>query len=122
MATSSCGTGGRGGSAEGDDPLAAVETGDLHFDLDGEKLAGRFVLVRRGAAAQQWLLIKKHDEAAAAGWEPGEHPRSVKSGRTNDEVRDAPAARWSSGVMGGADGRRAGRARRARTQRHMAVR
>ena len=29
------------------------------------------------------------------GWEPEDHPRSVKSGRTNDEVRDAPAASWT---------------------------
>ena len=32
---------------------AAVEAGDLHFDLDGEKLQGRFVLVRRGARRRQ---------------------------------------------------------------------
>ncbi len=31
-----------------DDPARAVERGELHFDLHGEKLAGRFVLVRRG--------------------------------------------------------------------------
>ena len=30
-----------------DDPLAAIAKGELHFDLEGEKLAGRFVLVRR---------------------------------------------------------------------------
>src|SRR3954468_10774987 len=33
--------------AEGDDPVAAVEAGDLHFALLGEKLRGRFALVRR---------------------------------------------------------------------------
>ena len=81
--------------AKGDDPLVAVAKGDLHFDLVGEKLAGRFALVRRGDD-KQWLLIKKHDDAARPGWEPGDHPRSVKSGRTNDEVRDSPAATWSS--------------------------
>src|SRR5262245_33101895 len=32
--------------AETDDPLAAVERGNLHFDLHGEKLVGRFVLIR----------------------------------------------------------------------------
>jgi len=36
------------------------------------------------------LLIKKHDDDAVHGWNPEDHPRSVKSGRTNDEVRDAP--------------------------------
>ena len=44
--------------------LAAVEAGDLHFDLDGEKLRGRFVLVRRGRGdgKEQWLLLHKHDD------------------------------------------------------------
>src|SRR5687768_4562380 len=31
-----------------DDPIAAVAAGSLHFDLHGDKLAGRFALVRRG--------------------------------------------------------------------------
>src|SRR3954453_8288691 len=75
--------------AKGDDPIAAVESGDLHFDLHGSKLAGRFVLVRRGPATgrEQWMLLHKHDDAAVAGWDPEDHPRSVKSGRTNDEVK-----------------------------------
>ena len=37
--------------AEADDPLAAVEAGNLHFDLHGEKLRGRFVLVAAGPRA-----------------------------------------------------------------------
>src|SRR5690606_20906083 len=37
---------------------------------------------------EQWLLIHKRDEAAVAGWDAEDHPRSVKTGRTNDEVRD----------------------------------
>ena len=81
--------------AEGEDPLAAVASGDLHFELRGQKLAGRFVLVRRGEAGrkEQWLLLHKHDEAAVAGWDPEDHPRSSKTGRTNDEVMAAPTAR-----------------------------
>jgi len=84
--------------AKGDDALAAVADGDLHFELFGQKLAGRFVLVRRGKPGdrEQWLLMHKHDDAAVKGWNPEEHPRSVKSSRTNDEVRAAPAATWSS--------------------------
>ncbi len=80
------------------DPLAAVDAGDLHFDLHGEKLSGRFALVRRGEQGEreQWLLIHKHDDSAVPGWDPEEYPRSVKSGRTNDEVKAAPAASWSS--------------------------
>jgi bifunctional non-homologous end joining protein LigD len=80
-----------------DDPAAAVESGELHFDLHGEKLAGRFALIRRSSRnddGKQWLLVHKHDEHARPGWNPEDEPRSVKSGRTNDEVAAAPAARW----------------------------
>ena len=82
-----------------DDPAAAVAGGELHFDLRGDKLAGRFVLVRRGRDGERdWLLLHKDDDAARAGWDPEEHPRSVLSGRTNDEVAAAPQALWQSGV------------------------
>ena len=55
----------------------------------GEKLRGHFALVRRGerGGKEQWLLIHKHDEYAVPGWDAEDHPRSVKTGRTNDEVR-----------------------------------
>ncbi|MCU1353119.1 MAG: ATP-dependent ligase [Acidimicrobiales bacterium] len=80
------------------DPLAAIEQGSLHFDLRGQKLRGRFVLVRRGKRGdkEQWLLIHKNDEDAVPGWDPEDHLESVKSGRTNDEVKAAPDARWHS--------------------------
>ena len=80
------------------DPVRAVDKGELHFDLEGEKLRGRFALVRRGAQGgkEQWLLVHKRDDAAVTGWDPEEHPRSVKSGRTNDEVAADPDATWSS--------------------------
>ena len=79
-----------------DDPLDAVEAGTLHFELFGDKLSGRFALVRRGSQGdrEQWLLIHKHDASAAAGWHADDHPRSVKSGRTSDEVQAAPEAAW----------------------------
>ena len=82
-----------------DDPGDAIGRGELHFDLRGEKLAGRFVLVRRdrdGAGKEQWLLLHKDDDAARPGWDPEDHPRSVKSGRTNDEVAEAPETLWRS--------------------------
>ncbi len=81
------------------DPLAAIEKGELHFDIRGDKLAGRFALVRRDtgrSAKEQWLLVHKNDEHARPGWDPEEHPRSVKTGRTNDEVAAAPDALWRS--------------------------
>ena len=78
------------------DPARALKAGELKFVLHGEKLRGRFTIVRtgarrgrRGAAAderEQWLLIKKNDEAAVTGWDARDFPHSVKTGRTNDEV------------------------------------
>ena len=98
-------------------PWRRSRTGDLHVDLGGEKLRGRFVLVRRGTQGdkEQWLLLHKHDEHAVAGWDPEDHPRSVKSGRTNDEVKAAPAGDVEQRVaLGRPDRRRARRPRRAR--------
>ena len=83
------------------DPIAATEAGDLHFDLFGEKLSGHFALVRRRGrdGKEEWLLLHKHDEHAVPGWNAEDYPRSVKSGRTNDEVKAAPAASWSSSAI-----------------------
>ncbi len=80
---------------ETDDPAAAVRAGELKFRIHGEKLRGRFTLVhtggRRDAGGRQrdpdaWLLIHKRDEHAEEGWNPEDHPASVRSGRTNDEL------------------------------------
>ncbi len=83
-----------------DDPAAAVAKGELHAEVYGEKLRGRFVLVRRGdkskSGKEDWLLLHKRDEHAVPGWDPEEHPRSVLSGRTNDEVKAAPDRAWHS--------------------------
>lgn len=77
-------------------PGEAVRAGELHFDLFGEKLRGRFVLVRtrEERGREQWLMLHKHDGAAVEGWRPGDHPRSVKTGRTNDDVAASPGAVW----------------------------
>ncbi|HET8600013.1 MAG TPA: non-homologous end-joining DNA ligase [Segeticoccus sp.] len=85
-----------------DDPATAIRNGDFHADLHGEKLRGRFVLVRRGGPGgegdgkEQWLLLHKHDGDAVEGWDPEDHPRSVLSGRTNEEVKAAPERLWRS--------------------------
>ncbi|HEY2063954.1 MAG TPA: non-homologous end-joining DNA ligase [Amycolatopsis sp.] len=79
-----------------DDPEQALADGNLHFDLFGDKLAGRFVLIhpKRDGDGKQWLLLHKQDDHARSGWDAEDHLKSVKSGLTNDEVAAAPAALW----------------------------
>jgi bifunctional non-homologous end joining protein LigD len=82
-----------------DDPARAVRAGELKFSLQGEKLRGRFTIVRTRAddpAKEQWLLIHKADEWADPDWDAERLPRSVKSGRTNDEIRAGLPAVWDS--------------------------
>ena len=76
-----------------------VAKGEISFDLHGEKLRGHFTLVRTGSSkeAKDWLLLKKRDEFAEEGWDPEDHPRSVLSGRTNEEVKADPERLWRSG-------------------------
>jgi bifunctional non-homologous end joining protein LigD len=83
---------------EAPDPRRAITAGELHADLFGEKLRGRFVLVRTGPLAERedWLLLHKHDEFAVDGWDAEDHPKSVLSGRTNDEVKADPERMWRS--------------------------
>ena len=79
-----------------DDPAAAVAAGELHVDVTGHKLRGRLILVRSGREDKQWLLLHKDDDDAVPGWDPEDHPRSVLSGRTNDEVKADPDRMWRS--------------------------
>jgi bifunctional non-homologous end joining protein LigD len=95
--------------SETPDGRKAVDAGELKFTLKGEKLRGRFTIVRtsgRGSGespprgddggGEQWLLIHKRDDAAVAGWDAEDHPQSVKTGRTNDEVKADRDAIWIS--------------------------
>jgi bifunctional non-homologous end joining protein LigD len=86
--------------AKTDDPAAQLAEGELHAEMHGEKLRGRLVLVRRGEQGdkEQWLLLHKKDVFAVEGWEPEDHPRSVLTGRTNEEVKDDPDRIWRSGA------------------------
>ena len=56
------------------DPHAGFKKGHLDFTLEGEKLHGRWHLVRmRGRAGEKkepWLLIKAKDEAARGAEDP----------------------------------------------------
>ncbi|CAN5522339.1 DNA ligase D [soil metagenome] len=88
--------------AETPDLSAALRSGEIKFVLHGEKVRGRFTIVRtdgrRGASAddgrEQWLLIRKRDSASVTAWDAEEHPHSVRSGRTNDEVLTGVAPRF----------------------------
>ena len=106
-----------------DDPVRAVADGELHVDVSGEKLRGRLILVRTGGSAQaggsgqdQWLLLHKHDEDAVPGWDPEDHPRSVLSGRTNDEVKARPDRMWRSDLPAAQASVPAGPAAKAETR------
>jgi bifunctional non-homologous end joining protein LigD len=81
-----------------DDPGAAIRAGELHAEMHGQKLRGRLVLVRRDdrGDGREWMLLHKRDDHAVPGWDPEQHPRSVLSGRTNDEVRADPHRLWRS--------------------------
>ena len=92
------------------DASTAIPAGELKFRLDGQKLHGRFTIVRTSGRkhkaddpaarafeddeAEQWLLIHKRDEHAAKGWDAEDHMYSVKTGRTNDDVKAARSALW----------------------------
>jgi DNA ligase D-like protein (predicted 3'-phosphoesterase) len=66
----------------------ALERGHAVFVLHGEKLRGGFALQRTGRGEEpQWLLIKRRDEWACPGSDVvAEHPRSVLSGSTLEEL------------------------------------
>src|SRR5436309_1645095 len=81
-----------------DDAAKAVRDGKLDLSLRGFKLRGAFTLVRTrqpqkssSGEKQQWLLIKKRDEYATEDDVTELHSRSVLSGLTIEELREAPA-------------------------------
>ena len=86
------------------DPHKGLAKGHLEFSLDGEKLSGRWHLVRmqrrRGEKRDNWLLIKAEDEAARGPGDPDileEKPKSVVSGRTLEKIAAAEGdAVWQS--------------------------
>ena len=64
-----------------EEPAAMLEAGEIKLVLHGERLQGRFTLVRTGVdGGEDWLLIRKR-EGAIEGWEIDEYPGSVLSGR-----------------------------------------
>ncbi|TIT00330.1 DNA ligase D [Mesorhizobium sp.] len=92
--------------------------GHLDFELHGEKLGGRWHLVRMAGKPREkrenWLLIKGDDDAARTEGDPDildERPESVATGRKIEDVAgEAPG--WSS-KTGRIGKRRGGRTRAA---------
>jgi bifunctional non-homologous end joining protein LigD len=78
--------------------------GHLSFDLQGERLKGRWHLVRMGGKAsgtkkENWLLIKSHDEYAREGegdYALEHEQSSVASDRDMDQIANGRSKRWHS--------------------------
>ncbi len=82
------------------DPHEGLRSGRLDFTLEGEKLGGRWHLVRMARKPRDkrdnWLLIKGNDAAADPAADIlGDRPDSVKTGRRIAEVAGEPPG-WSS--------------------------
>ena len=82
--------------------VAMLEKGDLKFRLNGQRLKGDFALVhikgrRPGSKGTEWLLIKKKDDYAVAGFDIEQYETSVLTKRTMRQIRgDADSAEWTS--------------------------
>jgi bifunctional non-homologous end joining protein LigD len=85
---------------------AMLAKGDLKFRLKGKKLNGDFALIkmrgrRPGSKGNEWLLIKKHDDAAVEGYDIDEYDESVLSKRSLAEIAgDQGSAEWRSRPSG----------------------
>lgn len=66
-----------------------LEDGHATIWLEGQKISGGYALIRTGKGDDsRWLLIKMKDEEADARRNPtSTEPKSVKTGRTLDEIR-----------------------------------
>src|SRR6266849_416397 len=81
---------------------AMIKRGDLKFRLHGKRLKGDFALIhmkarRPGSKGTEWLLIKKHDDYVAEGFNIEEYETSVLSGKTMAQIAgDEDSAEWQS--------------------------
>jgi bifunctional non-homologous end joining protein LigD len=91
------------------DPHAGYKKGHLNFTLEGEKLKGRWHLVRmrprRGDKHENWLLIKAEDAEARKSGDPDileKDPLSVATGRSLEEIAQGKAPKIRSKVKAAA--------------------
>lgn len=89
------------------DPHVGLRSGQLKFDLDGEKLKGAWTLVRMRSKPNEkkanWLLIKERDDYVVPLHEGDivrDAPASVIGGQTIDEMAADPAGTWHSRSAG----------------------
>jgi len=86
------------------DPQQALQKGELTFALEGERLTGRWALVKMNTEGRRenWLLIKKRDDAAEDCGEPTKtYTRSVRTGRTMTEIAQDTSKAFGSKASGG---------------------
>ena len=82
----------------------ALRKGSLKFILHGEKLKGKWALIRMGGKAANerkpnWLLIKEHDDFERSSDDPPiteEEPNSAVTGRDLDEIANSQDHVWNS--------------------------
>jgi bifunctional non-homologous end joining protein LigD len=79
-----------------------LQKGDFKFRLHGKRLKGDFALIhikgrRPGSKGTEWLLIKKKDDEAVAGYDIETYDTSVLSGKTIAQIAgDKDSAEWKS--------------------------
>lgn len=74
------------------DVADALDDGHLSFRVDAQKLGGGYTLQQFRPEEDQWLLIKRDDDAADARRNPtSTEPESVRSGHTVTEIADLMA-------------------------------
>ncbi|MGD9498635.1 MAG: DNA polymerase ligase N-terminal domain-containing protein [Armatimonadota bacterium] len=82
---------------EGQEPSSVaeqVEDGHVTIWLKGRKVSGGYALIRTGGDDGRWLLIKMDDDEADARRNPtSTEPKSVKTGRTLEEIRREEASK-----------------------------
>lgn len=86
-----------------DDPHEGLDKGRLTFHLEGERLKGRWHLVRRAGEQgdKNWLLFKGRDEHATAKADDvaDRDDTSVTSGRTMEQIAQGDDPPWRSGRL-----------------------
>jgi bifunctional non-homologous end joining protein LigD len=80
------------------EPRAALRQGKMEFQLEGQKLKGRWTLVRmrarEGRDENAWLLIKTEDDARPISARSDD--RSILSQRTMKQITARAERTWSS--------------------------